>query len=847
VAEPANKLYVAHEGDFDLLKDHWQAARDGKLHAVHLQAPMGGGKRAMVGELTRYAHATEEDVLLWRVSLHDEEDGLQTMLRLYAGLYAALHRSGGLKGRIEMALNAQLPQEPKRVQGWIQAFTEGLKKSAPKSPDDNQVQVTLPRDNPLLGLVEITALITRKFPTIVDLQNVHHSQSLAIVSLLEAIMAECTDSKMLLLLGTETLDDAARAWWSPALLDLLDRSEDSIATIKLSPWGADQVNLYLASKDLSGDAARIAEIVDGRPGFVAELVDWLSEAGRLSDVGDLKLGDICDISPDADELKKTDDDSEAKPTEPKEAQRKHATEDDAEQVAYLSALLGLSFPSALVADMGGFDRDSLDDLYDATEDVYKELQFSKPLGTWIYQFHKALLRESVISRHQAEEDQDLARRVAAFLQRFLVPRGYAYLVKTMRIWAESGAFQQADQLRSAALTNDRPEVWGMTFDLTKYFDEIAWPDALRKTVMMNLVDRLVGAGDVNQTEKLIAEATEFAQQHEDRGMTAWLLFAGSRLDHRRQDLYRARDRANDALKLFTALDDKTKQAELHGHLAMIELADGSPNAALAQVEQAEAVAPIPPIQAHAEYVRGIVTRRDRSKLTQAAEHFRKANEIAGKSGQAALALESGLNFGETLLISGQHSKAADVLQRVVQIAQALKNPARERAATALLAQAHAALRNWEAALQNGSRTLQLTQAMKLTQFESIDIYNLGFFNLMMGHATEAVTLFRKARQGADATNTGFQKELLFNLGSALKQIGEVGQAEEVLESALAPATQTKDWRKVMAAHEQLADIAQGKGDGSGAHRHLEEALKAANSGNFKEARKGLRRKLDSLA
>ncbi len=841
MAEPASKLFVARDADLDVLKQHWARAREGGLQVVHMTAPVGGGKRAMVGELSRFATEDEDDALLWRVSLHDEEDGLQTLLRIYAGLYSALHRAGALKGRIEMMLNSQIPQEPKRVQGWLNAFIEGLKKAAPK-PGDNQVQVTLPRDNPLLGLVEVAVAITRRFPTILELQNVHNCQSLAVHAMLEALVTECADSRMLMILGSEPLDDVARAWWSPALLDLFDRKGEEMTRLELGSWGEDEVTAYVTSKELDVAApARIAEIAGGRPGFIAELVDWLEAQGKLGeDLAGMSLGDICDVTPDEDELDLPDG-------PPEEGKRAHAGPDDADKVAYLSALLGLSFPSSLIADMGGFDRDSVDDMYDATEDVYKEVQFSKPLGTWIYQFHKALLRESVLARHDTDEDTEVARRVAAFMQRFLVPRGYPYLVKTLRMWAEHGVPQNAALLRSAALTHDRPEVWGMTFDLSRYFDEIEWPDAMRKTVYMNLIDRMVQGGDVNQVENLLKDALEFAQAKEDRPMTGWLLFAGSRLDHRRQDLYRARDRANDALKLFTALDDKLKQAEVRGHLAMIELADGSPNAALAQVEQAEKLAAVPPIQAHAEYVRGLATRRDRSKLQQAAEHFRKANEIAGQAGQAQLALEAGLNYGETLLISGQHSKAADVLARVVQITQALRNPVRERAATSLLAQAHAALRNWEAALQHGGRTLELTQGLKFEKLIAIDMYNLGFFNLMMGRATEAVSLFKQARSAADATNVGFQKELLFNLGSALKQIGETAQAEQVLRDAIPAAAQAKDLRKVMVANELVADILQGKGDAAGARRHLQEALGAAETGGFKEERKGLRRKLDQLA
>ena len=173
---------------------------------------------------------------------------------------------------------------------------------------------------------------------------------------------------------------------------------------------------------------------------------------------------------------------------------------------------------------------------------------------------------------------------------------------------------------------------------------------------------------------------------------------------------------------------------------------------------------------------------------------RTANELAGQANQGPLALEAGLNLGEVMLIAGQHSKAADVLARVTQIAQALRNPSRERAATSLLAQARASLKQYEGAIAAGQRTLQLTQSLKFTRLEAIDLYNLGLFHLMKGSPTEAVSLFRQSRPKADATNVGFLKELLFNMGGALTQIGENSAAVEAFRAALPAATQAKDWK-----------------------------------------------------
>ena len=839
MAEPTTNIYVAHEGDLETLRSHWQAALDGKLQIVHLTAPIGGGKRAMIGELCRQAIAEDDDALIWRPALSDEENGLQTLQRMYAGLFAGLHRNPLLRGKVEMTLNSQLPKQPQRVQRWYQAFIEGMKKGAPK-PGEDRFQVIMPRDNPLIGLMEIAIAISRKFPVILDMQNVHSTQSVGIAAMLEGLIREAAaeeEIRLLLLLSSIPLDDVAKAWVSRPLQDVLERCEEHITPVALSAWGAEEVGKYLASKGLSADAARIAELSGGRPGFVAELVDWLGGQDRLGDLDGLTLESLADVTPDADEL----EDAE----EVKEGQRKPAGAEDAEKVSYLAALLGLSFPSNLVADMGAFTRDSIDDLFDAIGSVYKELQFSQPLQTWIYQFHKAILRESVLARHTTDEDQTVARRVGQFMERFLVPRGYPYLVKTMRMYAEHGAPNMASRLRGVALGADDVQVWAMSHDLMRYLDEIDWPDAMRRLVYMNLLDRMVNAGDVNQTETLYNDAMAWATEHEDRPMSAWLLLAGSRLDLRRQDIYRARDRANDALKMYRGLEDKLKQAEVLIHLGMIELNDGNTNAARDKAAEAVELAAIPPIQSNAFFIRGLVAKKERH-LSEAIEQFRKANELAGQANQGPLALEAGLNLGECMLMAGQHSKAADVLARVTQIAQALRSPARERAATSLLAQARASLKQFEGAIAAAKRTLELTRQLKFTRLEAIDLYNLGLFNLMQGNPTEAVSLFKQSRDKADATNGGFLKELLFNMGQAQLQIGETSSAEEALRGCIAPATTAKDWRKVAAAHQQLGAVAAARGDKDGARRLLRSALKAADQGKLKEERKAIRRQLEAL-
>jgi tetratricopeptide (TPR) repeat protein len=837
VAE-SSSLFVCRPTDVAILREHFEAARSGNSRTVIVEAPLGGGKRAAVGELIR-GLPSDEDVLVIRASLSDEEDGLRTLLRLYAALYGTLYRDAALRGKVEMVLNSSMPQVSKRVQGWYQAFIEGLKKSVP-TEGEQSFQVTLPRDNPVIGFAEILSGISRKITTVLEVQNAFNSHSVSTFAALEGLHdARREGGKLLLVLGLEPVNEAARAWMPSPLLDFLARRKDEVQTLTLAPWGADEVAAYATSRELTVAApGRIAELTAGRPAFVAELVDVLKERELLGDALEgVTLESLAPLEADASELE------EPEPAE--EGKRRHVGAADTDRVLFLCSLLGLSFPSGLIADMDGLDRDSVDDLLDACPDLLQELQFSKGLGTWVYQFKKGLWREAVLGKHQTDADHELARRVANFLERFLVPRGYEFMVKTFRMFAEHGATQRAMVLRSMALGNDRPDVWAMTQDALKYFEGIAWPDPMRRTVYMNLVDRFVSSGEVESTERLIGEATVWATEKGDRPMTAWLLFAGSRLDFRRSDLYRGRDRAKDALKLYAALDDKMKIAELENHLAMIEFQDGNINASLDHVRLALESANVPPVQANAEFIRGLIAKKAK-KLPEAAEHFRKANETAGAVGLAPLALEAGFHYGESLLMSQQTTKAADVLQRVVQIAGALQNKVRERGAVALLAQAHGILHNYESALQMSNRTLQLSQELKFDRFIPLDIYNVAYFNLQLGRHTEALSLFGKARERANNEDVAFLRELTFHMGVASLRIGETTTAATSFREALGHAQKTKDLRKIMQVNESLATIELARGDKASAGRHLNEAIKAAEAANLREERKGLRRKLEEI-
>ena len=840
-------IYVAKPNDLAILTEKWTLAKKGNAQTLFLTGSFGGGKRAIVAEIVRQAKEEEQDVLVFRPVFSEEEDGQNSLVKLFASMYSYLHGNLALRGKVEMALSSRLPNQPQRVQRWVRSFIDGMKKGAPK-PGETQFQLHLPTDNPLIGFIEIIHEMAQAFPVIIEFQNIHAIQSLPLVAMLKAYMHEAKKVeglKLFTILSSLPVEEN-KSWISLPLQDALKEEEENFTTLNLSAWDAGDVKTYLASKEYDfGMEEKIVELTKGRPGFIAELADSLNEDEDLrAKLPTLTLETFVDLAPDADELEEQEP-SDEKEEGSEEGKRKSATAEDAERIAFIGALIGLSFPSGIVADMLALERSSVDDIFDASEAVYKEVQHSKPLNTWIYQFKKAMYRESVLARHQTEDDKRITGNTAAFVERFLAPAGYGYAVKAMRLYSDAGLEQHAARMRNIALGADQPQMWNLSRDIYRYFDEITWSDAIRRTTYLNLCERMSRVGEVKGAETLLKEALDWADEKEDKSLRAFLRLSGSRLDSRRQDLYRARERAQEALELYRELDSVTQQAEVLGQLALIEFNDGKPNAALDRVNQADELSEAAPLRALTNFIRGLVAQRDK-QLDKAIEFFEKANQLAGQAGRGALALDAGMKMGEALLSSNQTAKAADVLNRVAQIAQGIRAPAQERTACAMLAQAHASQKNFEAALGVAQRALQISTSLKFQKLIPADLYNVGLFQLMLKKPSEAVAILKQSRELADATNVPFMKELLFHLAQAQLQIGERSAAEQTLAEAMKPIQATQDGGRALIVYQQLGELAKARNDISRAKQMFNQALNIAKQVKNKEAQKAMKERIKEL-
>lgn len=846
-------LYVARPADLATLEAHWAAANAGTPRLVRLQAPFGGGRRALMGEFMRGLRSASEDPLLWRVACSDQEDGAQWLIRMYGSLVAHATTDVLRRGKIEMILNGQVPNQTKRVQDWFQHFVTGLKESK-TDPKTGQVELRIPQDNPLIGLIEVIVGIARKSPIVLELQSPYVVHSVLVSQFLEALFDEARrNNARLLVVAYDEPDGEVSASSHPApLRDLYERRAADLSVLAIAPWGAEDTAKYLDSRGVSLDAARLATIASGRPGFIAELVDILVDGDQLgANLDELSFASLVPMAVDEDEL----DLPEVPTTE--EGQRKHATPEDAAQIAYLAALVGQVFPSSLVAEMGGYERESVDDLLDAMEGLYEEVQFSEALGTWLYKFKRGTWREGMLERNDNEQGHELARRVGMFMERFLVPRGQAFVTRTARIYAENGAPNRATAMRAIALTRDNPDAWIMAYDLLKYFDEVPWTDAMRRSIMTTLLDHLISANRIGPADQVHTEATAWATAKGDRDLQSWLLLAGSKLDARRQDYFRARDRARDALTMAEALGQRGRIAEIWAHLSTVELQDGKPDEAVAAADRSmefgsekqddDRIVVLPAILAQSELVRGVIARRA-NQHDQAIDHFRRANEVAGTTGLAPLALESGLALGEALLSAGQVDKAREVLQRVVGATRQLRAPLRERAAVELLAQAEGASRNFDAALQLSQRALQISQQLRIDQAIPVDLYHVGFFHLAQNKGKEALPFFKEARERLKANATHpILKDLHYYTGLAGLQAGDVELARDALRRSLQPLQAARDARKLVTALDQLAAIEHRRGDAETAKKLLNDAINIARQADLKDEKKALKKRLESIS
>jgi tetratricopeptide (TPR) repeat protein len=841
---------IARPADLDALQAAWRRADGGEATFVRLQAPFGGGRRALVGELLRTV--AQPDLVAWRLPAQEHETGVAWLVRAWGGLVGPLAHDAGARGRVEAALNGQLAAQTKRVQGWYEGFVTAVRE-AKVDATQGQVQLRVPQDNPLLALAEVTLGIARKLPVLLEFQAPQLVHSVAFAAFVETLMqaASAGSHRLMVVLYDEPASDLRNSTYPAPLLELLGRRAASFTDVVMAPWSADDLGAWLASIGRSTEhAATLARLSDGRLGFAVELSEaFEADSDLAARAATASLADLVPTAVDADDLDEAPADQAAdKP--------RHATADDARVVLQLAALVGQIFPSGLVAEMGGFTRDSVDDLLDAMGGLFEEVQYHEQMATWLYRFKRGTWREGLLASFDTEADRDLTRRVAMYMERFLVPRGPAFMAHTARTWAQAHEYGRAGNMRAVTLTNDAADAWGMTWDLMRAHPEVDWQPVLKRSVWTTLLDHLVQTGSVAQAEAVTQEAQTWADANQDAELQAWLLLNTSKLSGRRQDFLAARQQAASAITAYDTLGNRNKVAEVWAHLAQIELGDEKTEAALQAVDQAIAFGSRedgegrtvvqPSIVVTAELVRGAAARQA-GQLDQAIQHFRQANEVAGAVGLAPQALEAGVGLGEATLAAGKPDEARQILSRVMLACRQVGALPRERNAAQLLAQIEGRAGKFAEALELSKRVLQITQQLRFDAALPVDLFNVGFYTLTQNKGAEALPFFEGALQrlaGQDANP--LLRDLLYYAGIASLQAGKVDAGKAHLERALPILSAAGDARKLLSSLDNLGRISAHGGNKVDAKGWYEKAIEVANQAGLKDERRDLQKRLDGL-
>ena len=363
---------------------------------------------------------------------------------------------------------------------------------------------------------------------------------------------------------------------SPPFQLFLEQYSEQVNTLVVEPWGTDETTKYLESRVQPEPPGQITELNSGRPVLIAEMAKWAEDdADFAARLPELTLETLADSSPDASELEEASEEQE-ETAEGEAPKPRQAGADDAEDIAYLAALMGVSFPSEFIARMGNYKSDSIDDLLDAS-DIYDELQRSEPLNSWIYRFTKTIYRDSVLARH-TEKDKTIAKNVAQYYERVFAGLGPGFLTKTIRMYADIGESARAEMLINRALLAEEPQWWQAIYEIIKTHGSVDWETRLVRTTYLRLGEIAAGSFPPDAAEKLIqegiawvdeqskkieAEAAPEPTEDEDakapdmakvyKATRGLMLNFGSQLDERRQDKYRARSRAQQALEIFRAL------------------------------------------------------------------------------------------------------------------------------------------------------------------------------------------------------------------------------------------------------------------------------------------------------
>jgi len=811
MTDPAPTTPLARPDQIESLGGLLPGPGDGP-RVVLLAGEQGSGRRALVAALAPQLG----DRLLLRFSFQPADDGVGVMLRLVAGAVAGLARSGEVGDAAVQGLRGAPPADrSERFQQWLDIFLSQIDRA--EHDEGDNLQISLPKDNPYWGLLHLLLELAAARPLVLELHQANAVTSVAFWTWLYMLMRELRRRELPVLavfstvdspFGEEQEDNAPTP--SGLLLGLLGGRVDT--TLELSPIDGAVVQSHLDDRYRPHHlpdalAPRLAALCHGSVTRLAdvlgilereEIVVW-DEDGGFHLTRDIEAVDEDLLIPDIEvEL----EGSEQTPDEV------HAL---ADRVLRVGALEGELFTAAAVAHTLNVPRDTVDDLLDEMDELVVEQTFVDPLQSWIYRFQRPLFRQHFLETTAEKERKELARRLSRVLIDGFVPAAYRYIPAAARLFRDSGQGRQARNLLSLAMGADRLDLSRFAIELAVVDGADELPEPLLRLLHAEPAERAVNGAPPEVAQEMIDHLGRHAATTGDDELSAFEQLLRSRLALRQRDLDGAKRHAEQALAGFSATRNAVREGETLNHLALLSLHGQDAKAARRYADRATKSSNIPPVKAHALFIRGLLHRQQR-KVAAAAESFGEAARTALDAGNLVLTLEARLNQGEMLITAGRAKGAVEPLRRAADMARSLRATPMQRAACSLLCQALAATGEPQEAYERAQDALDLGREAGMAAVLAADLYHCGLFALAAGERERARGYLGEARDAAAEDDAALRKEIHFHLGQLQLAEGVTDLARQELDTALALARQVGDGTRELRTLQALGMVAEKEGE-----------------------------------
>ena len=787
----STETVISRGAEIATLERSLTEARGGTPQLVVIEGEEGSGRRTVV---TTALKNSGEGILPLRAHFIEGEDGLRVLLRLYAGLFGALHRDATLKASVETYLAEQAVEKAsdERMGQWIKAFQEGLAKEAPQS-DSPTFQVTIPRASPFLGLMELLILLSRRFTILLELGDSHNVLSFPFWAFTHAMMARISRDKAPVCVVMWHPRQATDEEGAPVLLrQLLAGVPADIGQteIQLPLFTQDQLGELASSRhpglSLNGDQlARLEEVSGGRPGWACQVLDRLAEQKRLATNGDGKW--------------KLEGDSSA--FDPASLLPAFPAADDARlrRVLQVAALEGRTFTSTVIADVLDLKKDEVEDLLDDLDEHIREVVHHEALGCYLYRFNSALLHRQLAASISPHARAEQARTLAELLERKYVPRAGEMAFKGARLWREAGEPRRAANLLGLITAMERPDLLQMGYEIFRVDIHAGYGAMVVRGLHLSLAEKLSGNGPVQLGMEVMNSLAFWASENKVEDLAPWIAFYRGRFLQRANQPAEAAKFADEARSGFARQKNAIKEAESLNLLASIELGRGELGKVMEYSQRVLGLSQFIPVVAQARFMKGLV-HKGRGELQPAVEDLKAALDSSAKVGNLALHADAGLNLAETLLMGNNAPAAEGLLNQLLQLTRQQKMQPRERGALSLLAKTYGAMKDLPRARANASEALKLARSLKNRLAEGADLFDLGLFSYQDGDLDEAQIYLKEAEAAVrEVAFPPLMTEILFHLGL-------VASANEDLDRALVYYLEAEKFCRQVGNERRLANI-----------------------------------------